>query len=73
MRTPDDDRTRACDLYALARSTPHADDGLVYVLRAMELEAGAKLPGPGTIPKLKSNRRRHAGSHLPGAKRPGRA
>lgn len=39
MRTSDDARERARDLYALARSSPHADDALVYVLRAMELEA----------------------------------
>jgi hypothetical protein len=69
MRTPDVGRARARDLYALARSTPHADDGLVYVLRAMELEAGPRPPGRGAIPELNSNRRRHAGPHVPGAKR----
>ena len=37
MRTPDDrDRTR--DLYALAKSAAHGDEGLIYVLRALELE-----------------------------------
>jgi hypothetical protein len=40
MRTPEK-RKRACELHALAQSTPHADEGLVYVLRAMELEAEA--------------------------------
>ena len=37
MRTPDD-RDRARDLYALAKSAAHADDGLIYALRALELE-----------------------------------
>jgi hypothetical protein len=36
-----DNRKRARELYALAKSPPHADDGLVYVLRALELEAEA--------------------------------
>jgi hypothetical protein len=36
-----DNRKRASELYALAKSTPHADDGLVYVMRALELEAEA--------------------------------
>ena len=72
MRTPDNDRARARDLYALARLTPHADDGLVYVLRAMELEAGAGPRGRDTIPSLKRNRRRHPEARPPGLKRPGR-
>src|SRR5262249_37286580 len=37
MRTPDD-RDRARDLYALAKSAAHGDEGLIYVLRALELE-----------------------------------
>jgi hypothetical protein len=49
MRTPDDDRARARDRCALARSTAHADDGVV--LRAMEREAGASgLPGAAQSP-----------------------
>jgi hypothetical protein len=50
MRTPDDDRARARDLYASARATTRADKGLVDAPRVMELEAGAKLPGCGAIP-----------------------
>lgn len=73
MRTPGHDRTHACDRHAVARSTPHADDGLAYLLRPMELPAGARVPGRGTIPELKSNRWRHAGTHLPGVKRTRRA
>jgi hypothetical protein len=72
MRTPDDDRKRARELYALARSTPHADEGLAWVLQAMELEAGAKLAGCEIL-EPKSDHRRHAGAHLPGAKRIRRA
>lgn len=68
MRTPD--RKSACDLYALAKSTPHADEGLVYVLRAMELEAEANLLGRDEIPPVKSNRlRRPAGNRSPAVKR----
>jgi len=73
MRTPDDDRKRAGDLYALARSSLHADDGLVYVLRAMEVEADADLPEHGAIPEPKSDRPRLAESHAVRATRGRRA
>lgn len=63
MRTPDDDRARARDRDTLARSTARADHGLVCVLRAIEL-------APGAIRKPNSNRRRLAGTHVPGANMP---
>jgi hypothetical protein len=73
MRTPDDGRAPARDRYAMARSTAHADNGLFHVLRATELEAGARLPGRGAIPSLKRTRRRLPGTHRPGATRVRRA
>jgi len=68
MRTPDDDRTRARDLHASALP---ADDALVAMRRAMELDAGARRPRR-EISEL-SNRRRRAGPHLPGGARTRRA
>jgi hypothetical protein len=69
MRTPVK-RKRACELYALAQSTPHADEGLVYVLRAMELEAEAGRLRRDQVPKLNISRlRRSAGRRSPAAKR----
>jgi hypothetical protein len=64
MRTSDEARRSVRDLYALARSTPHADEALVYVLRAMELQAEGSPPlGPAQVSKLSRDRlRRRRGS-----------
>ncbi len=72
MRTPRGKLAR--HLYALARSTPYADDGLVYVLQAMEVEAEANRLRRDQIAKLRSKRlRRSVGSRSPAAKRVRRA
>ena len=44
MRTPEDGPNSPRRLHDLAQATPHADEALVYILRAMELEAAHK-PG----------------------------
>jgi hypothetical protein len=50
-----DNRKRARELYALAKSTPHADDGLVYVLRALELEEAEAPRGRQRSPSAESS------------------
>jgi hypothetical protein len=51
MRTPDRDRTHACEFPAVARSAPHAD---------------ARVPARATLPEPNGKRWRHAGTHSPG-------
>ncbi len=64
MRTPTR-RKRARDLFAQAQSTPHADEGLVYVLRAMELDAETDLPASRKNPHVQSDRLRSAARRSP--------
>jgi hypothetical protein len=63
MRTPTR-RKRARDLFAQAQSTPHAEEGLFYVLRAMELEAETDLPGSRNS-QVQSDRLRSAARRSP--------
>ncbi|HLH92572.1 MAG TPA: hypothetical protein VKX28_29435 [Xanthobacteraceae bacterium] len=64
MRTPDR-RKHVRELYALAKATPHADDGLVYVMRAIELEAESKLPGGPDRRRAPGKRLRRPSGHAP--------
>jgi hypothetical protein len=67
MRAPER-RKHVRALYALAKATPHADDGLVYVMRAIELGAGEKLPGNGDRRPARSKRLTRSSARLPAAR-----
>ncbi len=49
MRSPDDLRAKARNLYAAARATDSGDDGLLYVLRAIECEREADALEQGEV------------------------
>jgi hypothetical protein len=51
MTRADELRVQARSLYELAKATPHADESLLHVLHAIELEADADLLERGDIPE----------------------